>query len=315
MVEGKKIAFLFPGQGAQYVGMGKDFCVYPESKKTFEEADDLLQENLSAIIWNGPEELLKETRNSQLAIFVVSCAILHHLQAEFPDLKPDVCAGLSLGEYTALYAAGKLSFKDALSLIQKRALFMDDACRSSKGAMSAVLGLEASVVEKVLANMNAPIWVANYNSSGQVVISGAVDAVLAAAGPLKEAGAKRVLPLQVHGAFHSPLMRPAQDKLEPYIRKTNLTDSPIKLVMNVPGGYASSNDMQNFLVQQVTSPVRWEQSILSMNKEKVDCYLEIGCGKTLTGLNRKIVPDALALSVDKVNDLEELHKHTLIAKM
>lgn len=299
----KKIAFVFPGQGAQYVGMGKDFCQFESARTTFEEADDLLKEKLSRIIWEGPLDLLTETKNSQLAIFVVSSALLHTLKKELPELQPSSTAGLSLGEYTALYAAGKISFEDALFLIQKRALFMDEACRKKKGGMAAVLGMEASHIRKILEKEKSEVWVANCNSPGQVVISGSPLAIEKVTEALKQEGARKVIPLQVHGAFHSPYMTPAMERLEPYIRQTKWTDSGMPIAMNVPGDFVSFKDIPEFLIQQVVSSVRWDESVQKIHQANTELFLEIGPGKTLTGLNRKIAPNAECISVDKVSDL------------
>ncbi|HSW72892.1 MAG TPA: ACP S-malonyltransferase [Chlamydiales bacterium] len=299
----KKIAFVFPGQGAQYVGMGKDFCQFESARTTFEEADDLLKEKLSQIIWEGPLDLLTETKNSQLAIFVVSCALLHTLKKELPELQPASTAGLSLGEYTALYAAGKISFEDALLLIQKRALFMDEACRKKKGGMAAVLGMETSHIRKILEKEKSEVWVANCNCPGQVVISGSPLAIEKVTEVLKQEGARKVIPLQVHGAFHSPYMAPAMERLEPFIRQTKWSDSGMPIAMNVPGDFVSFKDIPGFLIQQVVSSVRWDESVQKMYQANTELFLEIGPGKTLTGLNRKIAPNAECISIDKVSDL------------
>lgn len=299
----KKLAFVFPGQGAQYVGMGKDFCQFESARTTFEEADDLLKEKLSQIIWEGPLDLLTETKNSQLAIFVVSCALLHTLKKELPEIHPTITAGLSLGEYTALYAAGKVSFKDALYLIQKRALFMDEACRKKKGGMAAVLGMESSKIRQILEKEKAEVWVANCNCPGQVVISGSPLAIDKVTESLKQEGARKVIPLQVHGAFHSPYMTSAMERLEPYILQTKWTDSDTPIAMNVPGDLASFKDIPMFLTQQVVSSVRWDESVQKMVQANTELFLEIGPGKTLTGLNRKIAPNAECVSIDKVADL------------
>lgn len=297
----KKYALIFPGQGAQYPGMGKDFAeAFAVAKDTFEEADDILQENLSKTIFEGPETELTKTKNSQLGIFVVSAAILRSL----PELKPSICSGLSLGEYTALWASGRLSFKETLLLVQKRALFMNEACESTKGTMAAVLG----TVDVEAAIKGIPdVWVANYNCPGQTVISGTQEGVEAASIALKNAGAKRVLPLQVHGAFHSGLMKRAQDSLAPYIAKAPIVDSDVGFVMNTSGDFVSSVDeIRKLLTQQVTHSVRWEQGILAIEKRKVDLYIEIGCGKTLAGLNKKIGVSVPTVSAEKLTDIDNV---------
>ncbi len=308
----KKIAYLFPGQGAQYPGMGKDFSdSFAIARDTFEEADDILKMSLSKIIFEGPEEILVQTKYSQIAIFVNSMAILRVIQQQMPDLRPFVCSGLSLGEYTALCSSGKLSFSETLSLIQKRALLMNEACEKVPGTMAAVLGMEGSRVEEALRGV-PEVWVANYNCPGQIVISGTKIGVEKGSEILKAEGAKRVLPLSVSGAFHSGLMQMAQDGLSPYILKAPLEETDIKIVMNVPGDFViGAEDIRKNLISQVTQSVRWEQGIQQMNLQGIDCYLEIGCGKTLSGMNRKIGVSGLTLSIEKLSDLESLEKQVV----
>ena len=308
-----KWAFLFPGQGAQYVGMGRDFYeAFPIARATFEEADDLLSAKLSRLILEGPADELTLTKNSQLAIFVVSIAFLRVLQQQLPDWSPHVCAGLSLGEYTALVASNRMGFADCLRLVQSRALFMHEACASTQGTMRVVLGLEAAEVETAIASLpgQRSVWVANLNCPGQVVIAGTVAGIETAAETLKVRGAKRVLPLDVSGAFHSGLMAEAQRRLAPQIEETTLQESQIDLVMNVPGDYVNSLvDVRKNLIHQVTGTVRWEKGIRAMSAAGIDHFLEIGCGKTLTGMNKKIgIPVENSFSLEKVADLEHVVK-------
>lgn len=311
-VKHQKIALLFPGQGAQYPGMGKEFAEqYPMIKHTFEEADDLLKRNLSAIVWNGSAEELTETRNSQTAIYVLSTAYHRLLHSLCPSLTPFVCAGLSLGEYSALTAAGILPFTQGLQLVEKRGQFMNDACLESKGTMAVVMGMEAPEVEELVDRVNMPhdLWVANLNCPGQVVISGTLKGIEAGSAKAKEAGAKRVLPLQVFGAFHSGLMKSAADRLAPYIEQTPLKDSSKKLVMNVPGDFVADHaQMKKFMKDQVIKPVRWEQGIRAMGKEGIDLFIELGCGKTLSGMNKRIGVTAPTRSLENINELEPLLK-------
>lgn len=301
-----RYAFIFPGQGAQYPGMGKDFAEnFPVARETFEEADDLLGENLSKIIFEGPEGELTKTKHSQLGIFVMSAAVYRTLQNQIGKIIPAVCSGLSLGEYTALWASERLSFKETLFLVRERARLMNEACERTEGAMAAVLAMGAPELERALAGIQG-VWVANYNCPGQIVISGTKEGVERASIALKEAGAKRVLPLQVHGAFHSGLMKSAQEGLTPFIERAPLVESKIDFVMNVPGNFVDSlEEIRLNLASQVTRSVRWEQGILAIEAKKVDLYLEIGCGKTLSGLNRKIGVVAPTLSIDKIGDLDE----------
>lgn len=313
----KKIAFIFPGQGAQYPGMGKDFYDgFPAARKVFEEADALLSMNFSELIFNGSAADLKLTKNSQLSIFIVSVAILRAFQEKFPELVPQVVAGLSLGEYTALVAANKIPFKEALHLVKARAEYMNDACATEVGGMNVILGLEASVVESVIKEVQKEhqVWVANLNCPQQVVIAGTPAGIEAASIRLKEKGAKRSLPLEVSGAFHSGLMKPAQDRLEPRIRSVALQESPIALVMNVAGGRVSSlEEMRQNMILQVTHPVRWEQGIRAIAQEQVDFFIEMGPGRTLTGMNKKILPSLQSISIEKVSDFailtEQLQEH------
>lgn len=301
----KKLVFLFPGQGAQYSGMGKDFADHFEiARHTFEEADDILGENLSRIIFEGPEEELTLTKNSQTAIFVMSAAVLKTLQSQISDLTPSICSGLSLGEYTALWASGRLSFKETLLLVRQRARLMHEACLHTEGTMAAVLGMGAPELEAAVRGISG-LWVANYNCPGQIVISGTKAGVEAGSAALKAAGAKRVIPLQVAGAFHSGLMQRAQDGLTPFIDQIEISESDVGYVMNVPGNFVSDrNTIKKNLAQQVTCSVRWEQGISAIEKTSPDLYLEIGCGKTLAGLNKKIGAAAPLASVDKIGDMD-----------
>lgn len=305
-----KIAMIFPGQGAQYVGMGKDFFdSFAVARETFEEADELLGEKLSKIIFEGPEDVLTQTKYSQLAIFVVSVAILRTVLKELPHLKPAVCAGLSLGEYTALYASGRLGFAETLLLVRERARLMNEACEKVPGTMAAVLGLDAAGIESAVKDLEG-VWVANFNAPGQTVISGTKEGIENAALILKERGARRVIPLTVHGAFHSGLMLSAQEGLAPYIDGVEFKNSPIDLVMNVPGNFVKTDaEIRRNLTAQVTQSVRWEQGIAAMKDAGVELFLEIGCGKTLTGLNKKM--GVLSMSaVEKITDLELAHAVT-----
>lgn len=312
MSKDQKFAFLFPGQGSQYVGMGKDFAAaYPEAKETFQEAEDSLNKNLRKVIFDGPESDLTETSNSQVGIFVTSIAILRVIQKKFPSLYPYACSGLSLGEYTALVASKQLEFTDCLSLVNHRSNFMQEACESTKGTMAVILGLSAEAVEEMVSDVHLPndLWAANFNCPGQVVISGTVKGIEIGSEAAKSRGAKRVLPLQVHGAFHSGLMKSAEDKLAEYILRAPLKESDCKFVMNVPGDFVKDQaQIRKNLIKQVTHPVRWEQGIRQLQQNAIDLYLEIGCGKTLSGLNKKIGITSPTYSIDKIEDLKGLEE-------
>lgn len=305
-----KIAFLFPGQGSQYAGMAKDFFdAFALSKEAFQEADDRLNRNLSTIVFHGPDNILTETKNSQLGIYVASVAILRAIQSLFPGLSAQVCAGLSLGEYSALTASNKLDFIEGISLVSHRGQYMNEACEKTQGTMAVVLGLDADVVEMLVKEVNLPndLWAANFNCPGQVVLSGTTRGIEAGTIAAKAKGAKRVLPLQVHGAFHSGLMLYAEDRLTPYIHAAPLKESACQMIMNVPGAPVNSlNEIRDHLIKQVTHSVRWEQGIRYMMKENVDLFIEFGCGKTLAGFNKRIGVTAPCISIEKIEDIKSL---------
>lgn len=307
----KQLAFIFPGQGAQYIGMGKEFYAeFAEAKELFEQADDLLQTNLSHLIFSGEEKELTQTKNSQLAIFVTSLAMLKVLQHRF-SLEPTACAGLSLGEYSALVASGHMPFADALLLVQKRALFMHEACEAQKGTMAVVLGMADDAVEEIVYNLRMPesIWAANFNCPGQVVISGTEKGIEAASKALSEKGAKRILPLQVHGAFHSGLMKPAQERLTPYIMQTECHNTKCLIAMNAIGTFCSDGAaIKENLIKQVTSPVLWHKCVSAIMNKNVDLFIEIGPGKTLSGMNKRIGISAPTLSLEKPEDLSNIEQ-------
>lgn len=312
MAKAQKIAFIFPGQGAQYPGMGKDFFeTSSPAKETFEEADDLLQRNLSKIILEGPADELTLTKNSQSGIFVVSIAMLRTLRAMFPQFAPAYCAGLSLGEYSALHASGALSFAETLKLVDKRGECMNDACEETQGTMAVVLGLDADVVEALVAEVGLPndLWVANFNCPGQVVLSGTMKGIEAGAEAAKAKGAKRVLPLKVHGAFHSGLMKHAEERLTPYVHDAPLAAGASALVMNVPGALVEdAGAIRSCLIQQVTHPVRWEQGVRWMMAHGVDLFVEIGCGTTLSAFNKRIGVAVPTINVEQMKDLEQIEQ-------
>ncbi len=307
MAKANRIAFLFPGQGAQHPGMGRDFYDhFAEARECFQEGNERLQRDLTSILFDGPAEALTETQNSQTGIYLVSCAILRTLHTQFPDLKPAFVAGHSLGEYSALTASNRLAFDHGLPLVQQRGTFMAEACRKQKGAMAAVIGLDAAAVRAALEGLEG-VWAANFNCPGQVVISCTVPGLDRATASLKAAGARRILPLQVHGAFHSPLMAGAGERLADEIDAAPFEDSEIGIVMNVPGKVVA-DPVQATLKKQMTSPVLWEDSIQTLIGEGVDLFVEIGAGRVLSGLNKRMNLPVPTLNVEKVADLEKLQE-------
>lgn len=308
----QKIAFIFPGQGAQYPGMAKDFVdSFATARQIFEEADELLQKNLSKVVLEGPEETLTITENSQLGIYLASLAILRVVQQEFPEIAPGYCAGLSLGEYTALTAAEKLPFKECLPLVQKRGQYMSEACDATEGTMAAIIGLEGDVVERTMKDLNLPndLWVANFNCPGQVVISGTKKGIEAGIEAAKAAGARRAMPLTVHGAFHSGLMQSAQDRLAPHIAAAPIRESGIALIMNVSGKEVNEpSAIRQQLIDQVTHSVRWEKGIGTLVDSGVDLFIEMGPGKTLAGMNKRIKVEVPTVSIEKVEEIKKLEE-------
>jgi [acyl-carrier-protein] S-malonyltransferase len=307
----KRWAFIFPGQGSQYIGMGKDFfTTYPLAKETLQASEDILKKNISKILLEGPKELLTATSNSQLAIFIMSVAITRVIEEQLPGVIPSICGGLSLGEYSALVASNKISFEECLPVVQARASLMHDACEQYPGTMAVVMGLSADDVESLVAELELPhdLWVANLNCPGQVVLSGTKKGIEKGKEAALKKGAKRVLSLPVHGAFHSGLMQEAAAALAPKILSAPFKASDIELVMNVPGKRVEDlSQVKDYLIDQVTHPVRWQQCINSIeSSDASNIYLEIGPGKTLTGMNRKIGVAHQTLNVERVEDLEKL---------
>lgn len=306
----KRIAFLFPGQGAQYPGMGKDFAdQFPVARRTFEEADDLLHWSISKLAFEGAEADLTATKNCQIALFVDSIAKMRVLQERYPHIQPTVCTGLSLGEYSALTAAHILSFADCLKLVERRAFFMHQSCEETQGTMAVVMGLEAEAVADSLRGLEGQVWIANLNCPGQIVISGTPKGIEEASNKLKEKNARRILPLNVHGAFHSGLMAKAEQQLAPYVAEANLQKSSTGFVMNVPGDYVTEVDaIRDNLVKQVTHSVLWEKGIRAIDQRGIDLFIEIGAGKTLAGLNKRIAPTAPTISIERTEDLTQVEK-------
>ena len=306
---GNDIAVMFPGQGAQYVGMGKALAEnYGTAGKVFEEADRVLGFRLSEIIFNGPEDELTLTRNCQPAIYVASWAAFSVLREKMPQLRPSYYAGLSLGEYTAYTAAGAFTFEDGLRIVQKRGELMQKCAEENHGTMACIIGMPFEKVEEVCqsASRGNPVNVANINSPGQVVISGSAEGVRAASRMASQAGAKRVIELKVSGAFHSSLMQGAAEGLAEYLAGVRITDPETPVVTNVLAREVSDvQGIRKALADQITNPVRWCQSIQYMEEKCVGVFVECGCGNVLRGLLRRIVPGAAGLGIEGPDSLDK----------
>ncbi len=280
-------AFVFPGQGAQFPGMAKDlYDNYPEAKDRFEEANEILGFNITDIMFEGTPEDLKQTKVTQPAIFLHSVI---RVMTMGKDFKPDMVAGHSLGEFSALVANQTLTFEDGLRLVYKRALAMQKACEKERSTMAAILGMDDDKVESICKDIDDIVVPANYNSPGQVVISGSLAGVEKAIEKAKEAGAKRALPLPVGGAFHSPLMESAKEELAEAINETDFNKGLCPVYQNVDANpHTNPDEIRKNLIDQLTSPVRWTQSVQAMIADGADQFTEIGPGKVLCGLIKKI---------------------------
>ncbi|CAM4218627.1 ACP S-malonyltransferase [Zobellia nedashkovskayae] len=290
-------AYIFPGQGAQFVGMGLDlYEKYPLAQQLFEQANEILGFAITDIMFEGTPEDLKQTKVTQPAIFLHS-VILSKVMGD--SFKPDMVAGHSLGEFSALVANGSLGFEDGLKLVSQRALAMQKACELQPSTMAAVLGLEDAIVEKICEETPGIVVAANYNCPGQLVISGEVEAIDAACVKMKEAGARRALVLPVGGAFHSPLMEPAREELAAAIENTTFATPKCPVYQNVTTvAVSDAVEIQKNLISQLTAPVKWTQSVENMVKDGASLFIEVGPGKVLQGLVRKIAPEAKSQSAD-----------------
>ena len=304
----KKTAFIFPGQGSQHIGMGKEFHDhFPVARQVFEEADDALHFSISSLCFNGPADALKLTENTQPAILTTSVAALRVLQSE-NEIVSEMTAGHSLGEYSALVASGALTFADAVRTVRLRGMFMQEAVPVGEGAMAAVLGMEREEIETLCeeASEGEVLSPANFNCPGQIVIAGHAKAVQRAVDQV-EAKGKRAILLPVSAPFHSPLMKPAGDRLEQELNTIAVNDLKIPVVTNVEAEANTSKDrVKELLVTQVTHPVLWEDSMRTMIRKEIERVVEIGPGKVLTGLMRRIDSNVEAKNLEDLQGLKKL---------
>ncbi|MCI8743464.1 MAG: ACP S-malonyltransferase [Lachnospiraceae bacterium] len=299
-----RIAFIYPGQGAQVCGMGKDFYEQTElGKQVFDLATELLGFSVPELCFTENDRL-DITEYTQAAMVTASIAMTKVLESR--GVKPDVAAGLSLGEYCALYAAGVISEADAIATVRQRGILMQEEVPAGQGAMAAVLAMDAAAIEAVIADMDG-VQIANYNCPGQIVISGKKEVVEEACGKLKEAGAKRTVMLNVSGPFHSRMLTGAGEKLGQVLEHVEVHTPVIPYVANVTAAYVTdAGDVKPLLMKQVSSSVRWQQSVETMLADGVDTFIEIGPGKTLAGFMRKIDRTAKVLNIEKLEDVDKV---------
>jgi len=296
-------AFLFPGQGSQYVGMGEDFYTNSDfARETYDKASDLLGFDLKEISFNGPEETLKETQYTQPAIFVHSIIVDKFLKDK--DIIPDAVAGHSLGEFTALVSADVLSFENALNIVKIRSSEMAKAGKNSPGTMAAILGADDDQL-KIICNQDGIVVPANFNAPGQVVISGEIKAIGSAILTAKEIGIRRALALNVSGAFHSPLMAPAREPLKELMNSIKFNNAKIPVFQNVSASPVSiASEIRDNILNQLENPVLWCDTILNLKTSRVKEFFEVGPGKVLKGLNKRIFPESTTFTCDRLDHLD-----------
>ena len=301
-----KIAFMFPGQGAQYVGMGKDFYdAIPSSREMFELAGKASGLDVVSLCFEENDKI-NITEYTQIAMLAAEVAILKAVEEK--GVKPDVTAGLSLGEYGALAASGVMNAEDVFKVVRQRGIYMQEAVPTG-GAMTAVLGLDAETIEKICEETEGIVSIANYNCPGQIVITGEEAAVAAAAEKLSAAGAKRCIALKVSGPFHSQMLSGAGEKLGQVLKDMEIQDIQVPYIANVTADYVTEKEqVKELLTKQVSASVRWQQTVERMIADGVDTFIEIGPGKTLSGFMKKINKDVKTISIEKLEDLEKLNE-------
>jgi len=299
-----KRAIVFPGQGSQAVGMGKDFAAaIPECKALFDQANEILGYDLEKTCFEGPQEELNKSNNAQLGIFVASAAAFRALQIRQPDLQYDLLAGHSFGEWTALYVAGVVGFEDTIKILKARGEAMQAACEENPGAMIAVMGVDGAALVKIAAD--AGCHVANFNSLAQTVLSGTAGSIDKAEALVQEAGAKRTVRLPVAGAFHSPLMQPAADKMAEFLAGIELAGPRLPVLSNVTADVHESAAICENMVKQITSPVQWVGSIQKLVADGIEEIVECGPGKVLAGLIKRIDKTCAVRNIGQLTDLEK----------
>ncbi len=301
-----KTAIIFPGQASQYVGMGKDlYETHAEVKELYQFASEEIGEDMARLSFEGPADRLKETRFTQPAILIHSLAILKILKDNLP--KADLTAGHSLGEYGSLALSGTFSFEDSIRAVVKRASLMEEACRKNPGTMAAIIGLDEQKIEEICksASVDGVVVPANFNSASQIVISGDLSAVERACTLCKEAGARRAMILQVGGAFHSPLMAPAKSGMEAYLEAQTFAVPKINIVPNVTATAESNpENIRKLLLDQLTTPVKWHQTMQFFNKQGISQIIEVGPGKVLAGLAKREMKGAKIINIDKQEEID-----------